>query len=552
MDKYRDAVASGSDPLRPFPRRVLPHPIRWGAAQKALPSPKTLPSQRPIRWGVAPRSLWLRCPAPGHADFPARPLPGKGLGVISPPLFLLFLFLLILPCWGESGLERIRRSGEIHIGTDATYPPFESKVGEVYEGFDIDLGEAVARRLGVRVLWTNVSFDGIFPGLIAGKYDMIISAVTITPERQAEMAFCAPYYDAGQILCVRKEEEGTLSPIDLTGKAAGVQINTTSQYMLERQGGVDIRKYASMDLALLDLQQGRISAVVGDAPTIQWMITRSFPGLKMVGELLTQDQYGFVCRKEDPDLVAAVDQALAQVRAEGEYEKFHAKWFGEEEKPERGPSLADQLLPVLWKGLIWTLQLTAAAYVLALPLGLAVALLRLAPYRPVSWLAATYVELLRGTPLLVQIFFAYFVLPAIGLTLTAWAAGVAALGVNASAYIAEICRAGVLSIEKGQNEAARSLGMTSSQSMRYVVLPQALRRMVPPLTNEAVAMLKDSSLVSVMGLTELTRAGQELAGRYADPLAVWPMVALFYFVATFLLTRLASWMEERYGKGRAG
>jgi His/Glu/Gln/Arg/opine family amino acid ABC transporter permease subunit len=464
---------------------------------------------------------------------------------------LLFLLLLALPCWGESSLERIRRTGEIHIGTDATYPPFESKVGEAYEGFDIDLGEAVAQKLGVRPVWINVSFDGIFPGLIAGKYDLIISAVTITPERQAEMAFCAPYYDAGQILCVRKEEEGILKPADLEGRAAGVQINTTSQYMLERQGGVDIRKYASMDLALLDCQEGRISAVVGDAPTIQWMIARSFPGLKMAGELLTQDQYGFVCRQEDGDLVAAIDQALAQLRAEGEYDKLHAKWFGQGKK-ESGPGLADQLLPVLWKGLVWTLQLTAAAYVLALPLGLVVALLRLAPYRPLSWLAASYVELLRGTPLLVQIFFAYFVLPAAGLTLSAWAAGVAALGVNASAYIAEICRAGVLSVERGQSEAARSLGMNAAQAMRFVVLPQALRRMVPPLTNEAVAMLKDSSLVSVMGLTELTRAGQELAGRYADPLAVWPMVALFYFGATFLLTRLAAWMEVRYGKGRAG
>jgi len=465
---------------------------------------------------------------------------------------LLLLCLFALPCWGESGLERVRRLGEIHIGTDATYPPFESKVGEVYEGFDIELGEAVARKLGVRPVWTNVSFDGIFPGLIAGKYDLIISAVTITPERQAEMAFCAPYYDAGQILCVRKDENNIGVPADLAGKSAGVQINTTSQFMLEKQGGVDIRKYASMDLALLDCQEGRISAVVGDAPSIQWMIGQSFPGLKLAGELLTQDQYGFVCRKEDRALVAAIDQALSQLRAEGVYDQLHARWFGGEGAKESGPSLADQLWPVLWKGLVWTLQLTAAAYLLALPLGLAVALLRLVPYRPVSWLAATYVEVLRGTPLLVQIFFAYFVLPVVGLKLSAWAAGVAALGINASAYIAEICRAGVLSIDRGQREAARSLGMSSVQAMRFVVLPQALRRMVPPLTNEAVAMLKDSSLVSVMGLTELTRAGQELAGRYADPLAVWPMVALFYFGATFLLTRLAAQMEQRYGKGRAG
>jgi His/Glu/Gln/Arg/opine family amino acid ABC transporter permease subunit len=193
-----------------------------------------------------------------------------------------------------------------------------------------------------------------------------------------------------------------------------------------------------------------------------------------------------------------------------------------------------------------------ALTLLGLPLGLAVALLRIAPSRPVSWTAGAYVEILRGTPLLVQVFFVYFVLPSAGLSLSAWAAGVAALGVNASAYIAEVCRAGVLSVDRGQTEAARSLGMTPWQALRFVVLPQALRRMVPPLTNEAVALLKDSSLVSVMGLTELTRAGQELSGRYADPLTVWPAVALFYFAVTFPLTRLAAWMERRWEAGRAG
>lgn len=477
------------------------------------------------------------------------------------------LCLLVTSSFAETTLERIRRRGEIHVGTDATYPPFESKVGEVYEGFDVDLGEAVAREMGVRIVWTNVSFDGIFPGLIAGKYDMIISAVTITPERAAEMAFSDPYYDAGQIITVRKGEKEIATVRDLVGKAVGVQVNTTSQYMLERQGGVDIRKYASMDLALLDLHQGRLRAVVGDAPTIRWMIGRSFPSLETVGEPLTQDRYGYVFRKEDADLAQAVNAALARVRAAGIYDSLHAKWFGQGQRIDdnrqridnplqklerKEPALSERLLPLFAKGLLWTVQLTVAAYLLALPLGLAVALLRIVPSRPAAWAAAAYVEVLRGTPLLVQIFFVYFVLPSAGLSLSAWAAGVTALGVNASAYVAEVCRAGVLSVDRGQTEAARSLGMTAWQALRFVVLPQALRRMVPPLTNEAVALLKDSSLVSVMGLTELTRAGQELSGRYADPLTVWPMVALFYFVATFPLTRLAAWMERRWEAGRAG
>lgn len=466
---------------------------------------------------------------------------------------LSLICLLASFSFAETTLERVRRTGAIQVGTDATYPPFESKVGEAYEGFDVDLGEAVAREVGVQIVWTNVSFDGIFPGLIAGKYDMIISAVTITPERAAEMAFSDPYYDAGQIITVQKGEQEVATVRDLVGKAAGVQVNTTSQYMLERQGGVDIRKYASMDLALLDLQQGRLRAVVGDAPTIQWMIGRSFPSLEMVGEPLTQDRYGFVFRKGDADLAQAVNAALARVRAAGTYDALHAKWFGQAQKPDqKEPALTERLLPLFAKGLLWTVQLTVAAYLLALPLGLAVALLRIVPSRPAAWAAGAYVEVLRGTPLLVQIFFVYFVLPSAGLSLSAWAAGVVALGVNASAYVAEVCRAGVLSVDRGQAEAARSLGMTAWQALRFVVLPQALRRMVPPLTNEAVALLKDSSLVSVMGLTELTRAGQELSGRYADPLTVWPAVALFYFAATFPLTRLAAWMERRYEAGRAG
>ena len=133
---------------------------------------------------------------------------------------------------------------------------------------------------------------------------------------------------------------------------------------------------------------------------------------------------------------------------------------------------------------------------------------------------------MRGTPLLVQILFIYFVLPVFGVSLPAFTSGIIALTLNSAAYLAEIFRAGIESIESGQMEAARSLGMTYSQAMRRVILPQTFRRVLPPLTNEGIALLKDSSLVSVIGLTELARTGQELASRYAAPLTIWPMVAL--------------------------
>ena len=160
--------------------------------------------------------------------------------------------------------------------------------------------------------------------------------------------------------------------------------------------------------------------------------------------------------------------------------------------------------------------------------------------------AAVYVEVVRGTPLLVQILFIYFVLPAFGVNLPAFTSGVIALTLNSAAYLAEIFRAGIESIETGQMEAARSLGMTYAQAMRRVILPQTFRRVLPPLTNEGIALLKDSSLVSVIGLTELARTGQELASRYAAPLTIWPMVALLYLLLTFPLTRVAQQLERRW------
>jgi ABC-type amino acid transport system permease subunit len=147
---------------------------------------------------------------------------------------------------------------------------------------------------------------------------------------------------------------------------------------------------------------------------------------------------------------------------------------------------------------------------------------------------------------MVQILFIYFVLPSVGVNLPAYTSGILALTLNAGAYISEIIRAGIVSIDAGQMEAARALGMDYWQAMRRVILPQTFRRVVPPLTNESIALLKDSSLVSVIGLTELARTGQELASRHAAPLTIWPLVAVIYLILTLPLTRVAEYLEQRW------
>lgn len=475
--------------------------------------------------------------------------------------FLVLIALCLAAMYGcapkdqvaTSALERIRERGELVIGTDATYPPFESKVGSELIGFDVDLGRAIATELGVKVRWVNASFDGIFPALLANKFDLVLSAVTITPERQKTLAFSDPYYNAGQIIAIRKNTPD-LRPEDLGGKVVGVQINTTAQVVLEKRPEVRIKKYNSIDLAFLDLQNGRIDAVVNDAPTTRYMLLKSFPALKVCGVPFTQEHYGIVVHPANAELVAEVNRTLATIRERGDYDRIFAEWFGKDPAPPDlstsgmlfNPALLGELWRYLLAGMVWTVQLTLWGLVWGLPIGLVVGLMRVSPIGALRRASGIYVEAIRGTPLLVQIFTIYFVLPALGIKLPEYVAAVIALSFNASAYIAEIFRAGIQSIPSGQMEAARSLGFGYLGAMQLVILPQAFRRVVPPLTNEAIALLKDSSLVSIMGMTELTRTGQELASRLASPTTVWIAIAVCYLALTMPLTGLARWLERHW------
>jgi His/Glu/Gln/Arg/opine family amino acid ABC transporter permease subunit len=463
------------------------------------------------------------------------------------------------PALAQSALARVRASGQLRIGTDATYPPFASAQGGDFSGFDIDLGRALARELGVEPVFVNASFDGIFPALQNGSFDVVLSAVTITPERRAVLLFSDPYIDAGQLLAVRQERHDINGPADLPGKRVGVQINTTAQFDLEKRAGVILAKYNTIDLALLDLQNRRIDAVVSDAPVLRYMTRLSFRDLKAVGDQFTDEKLGIVLAPGSEDLRRAVNAALWRLEDAGEYARISRQWFGEVSTHAGGaaagsgeasrlfdPELVARTWSFLVRGVWMTAVLAAIGLLLGLPIGLALALARVQPARILSSPAAVYVEVVRGTPLLVQILFIYFVLPAFGVNLPAFTSGVIALTLNSAAYLAEIFRAGIESIETGQMEAARSLGMTYAQAMRRVILPQTFRRVLPPLTNEGIALLKDSSLVSVIGLTELARTGQELASRYAAPLTVWPMVALLYLLLTFPLTRVAQQLERRW------
>jgi polar amino acid transport system permease protein len=203
--------------------------------------------------------------------------------------------------------------------------------------------------------------------------------------------------------------------------------------------------------------------------------------------------------------------------------------------------------PLLLMGAGVTVQITALSVGFGLLIGMFVGIARLAKLTPVRLAATVYVDFIRGTPLLVQIFIIYFALPIIlGTRIDPFVAAIMACSINSGAYVAEIFRGGIQSIDKGQMEAGRSLGMSWAQTMRYVILPQAFKRIIPPLGNEFIAMLKDSSLVSVIGFEELTRRGQLIIARTYGSFEIWLTVAFIYLIMTLTISRLVDYLERRY------
>ena len=209
-------------------------------------------------------------------------------------------------------------------------------------------------------------------------------------------------------------------------------------------------------------------------------------------------------------------------------------------------ALIEKALPLLLLGAAVTLEITALSVAVGFVIGLFVGVARISQIKPLRVIAAVYADCIRGTPLLVQIFLIYFALPIVtGHRVEPLAAAVTACGINSGAYISEIFRAGIQSIDPGQMEAGRSLGLSWWETMRYVILPQAIKNIIPPLGNEFIAMLKDSSLVSVIGFEELTRRGQLIIAQTYGSFEIWLTVAALYLVMTLAISRIVAYWERR-------
>lgn len=227
-----------------------------------------------------------------------------------------------------AGCGESKPANTLRVGTEAAYAPFEYQEGGQIKGFDIDLMTAIAREMGRPVEFHNAEFQGLVPGLKTDKFDIVVSCVTITEERRKEVDFSDPYYDAGQIVAVRAEEQSIKSKDDLKGKKVGAQANTTglAQAKVFAGEGNTVKEYEDVNMAFQDLLNGQIDAVVNDEPVSRRLVAKQ-KGFKLVGEIFTKEQYGIVVQKGNAALLAEINKALKKIRDSGELEKLKEKWI---------------------------------------------------------------------------------------------------------------------------------------------------------------------------------------------------------------------------------
>lgn len=240
-------------------------------------------------------------------------------------LGLMLVLVLSMGVAGQAAKQVLR------VGSDVTYAPFEfadAKTGE-FKGFDIDLIKAVGKTLGMEVEIKNTAWDGIIPGLINGNYDVLISAMTITDERALAVNFSDPYFTAGQVIVVRKDNNSIKEPKDLKGKVVAVQINTTGDYAAQKVEGVaKISRFNTTPEALQEVVNGAAEAAVIDLPVAKTFMVENPGKVKMTGPAFTVEYYGIAVKKGNEELLKKVNKALATLKANGTYDKIYEKWFG--------------------------------------------------------------------------------------------------------------------------------------------------------------------------------------------------------------------------------
>jgi polar amino acid transport system substrate-binding protein len=472
------------------------------------------------------------------------------------------------------GLDDVRQRGELVWGGDQEGGgpfvfPDESDPSMV-RGFEVELAEELAKELGVKARFQQGQWENLTSLLDRGTIDLVLNGYELTPERARDYRCTRPYYVLGLQLLVHRD-----SPVhswdDLRARPGTPRLRVgaltksfAETYLKEHYGNdVEIVGYPGTADAMSHTANGVLDATLQDDCAALFYGQR-FTELRFVGRTVGASYYVALVKKDEPELEEALNTALARIIHDGRLKKIYDRWdmSGQaqmlalrdvQEVPEAPRQTSWEIIrantALLLKSAGMTVALSIISMPLAVMLGMAVAIGRLYGPWPVAKVLGAYVEVLRGTPLMLQLYAIFFLLPEIGIAVPALAAAITGLAINYSAYEAEIYRAGLQAIPPGQLEAALALGMSRPRAVWRIILPQAFRIVIPPVTNDFIALFKDTSVCSVVTVVELTKRYSVLALSTGAIVEIGAITALLYMLMSYPLSLFARYSEKRLAGG---
>ena len=446
------------------------------------------------------------------------------------------------------------------IATEAGFEPYEYYADGKIVGVDIDIATKLAEYLDMDLVIKDVAFDSIISEVKTGKSDVGAAGISYTEERAREVDFTINYSESKQVVVVNNNSS-ILAPVDLENAKVAVQLGSVADtFISENYSNVTLVREKKFLAAMQDLKDGKVDAVVMDELPAQKLMTDN---MRMLNEALTIDSYGMIVQKGNNKLLEAANTVIAELRESGEIDKYLLHHMGVSNEEDEPKSIIDRFYKsviydgrykYILEGLKNTLLIALGAVLIGIILGTIAAISRNVyenthHLKILSIISKTYVNIIRGTPSTLQLMIIYYVIfkqTSINIVIV----GILAFGINSGAYVAEIIRAGISSIDKGQWEAGYSLGLGYTKIMSKVILPQAIKNILPALGNEFITLVKETSIGAYIGIVELTKASDIIASRTYDYFFPLILIAIIYLIITFILNKLISVMEKRLNNAR--
>lgn len=487
--------------------------------------------------------------------------------------------LLVLAAWPVAAAAQEKPPLKWGVDDEGGIPYYFSAPDDPDQriGFEVDLIDALSKELGRKIDRKHAQFKDLIPSLHIGDVDFAMNGLEITPENLRKARFTRPYYIYQLQLIARIDDDRftTLKECKDKRLKVGTLDGSAAMKLLQDELRDDelIGHYESQETAFNDLRDHTLDAVLFDMPiAVYYVISdpqivyrkKTYAGMfKFVGQPLAEGYYGIAIKKDDAALGRELDEALGRVIQSGELKRILTEWhlWSPDQyrlytpiKTAEASTLTlgfFEYFGLLAQAAGMTVFITLAGMALAVALGLPIASARLYGPLPLRWLAVGYIEFFRGIPVLLLLYFLYFGLPGIlgpEFKLHPLVAAIVGFGLNYAAYEAEIYRGGIQSIPLGQWEAGASLGMSPFLTFRRIILPQSIRVILPPMTNDFIALFKDTSVVSVISVVELTKEYQILTNSYGGYLEIGLTTAALYLMMSVPLGYLSRYLEKRWAK----